>query len=76
MTKDGPSVALFISGADWHARRLVLALRAAGAAVVRTSLTKCRFDTGHPAGIDIPASRTAFPMPFSCARSIAAASRR
>lgn len=50
----GPAVALFISGADWHARRLVLALRSAGAAVVRTSLTKCRFDTGHPAGIVIP----------------------
>lgn len=54
MAEAGPTVALFISGADWHARRLVLALRAAGAAVVRTSLTKCRFATTHPAGIDIP----------------------
>lgn len=50
----GPDVALFISGADWHARRLVLALRAAGAAVTRTSLTRCRFSTAHPAGLDIP----------------------
>jgi tetrahydromethanopterin:alpha-L-glutamate ligase len=50
----GPDVALFISGADWHARRLVKALRAAGAAVTRTSLTRCRFSTTHPAGLDIP----------------------
>lgn len=50
----GPDVALFISGADWHARRLVRALRAAGAAVTRTSLTRCRFATDHPAGLDIP----------------------
>jgi ribosomal protein S6--L-glutamate ligase len=50
----GPDVALFISGADWHARRLVRALRAAGAAVTRTSLTRCRFATAHPAGLDIP----------------------
>ena len=50
----GPDVALFISGADWHARRLVKALRAAGAAVTRTSLTRCRFATAHPAGLDIP----------------------
>lgn len=50
----GPDVALFISGADWHARRLMLALRAAGAAVTRTSLTRCRFATAHPAGLDIP----------------------
>jgi RimK family alpha-L-glutamate ligase len=50
----GPDVALFISGADWHARRLVRALRGAGAAVTRTSLTRCRFSTAHPAGLDIP----------------------
>lgn len=50
----GPDVALFIAGADWHARRLVRALRAAGAAVTRTSLTRCRFSTAHPAGLDIP----------------------
>jgi len=49
----GPDIALFISGADWHARRLVRTLRAAGAAVTRTSLTRCRFATDHPAGIDI-----------------------
>jgi len=54
-------VALFIDGADWHARRLVAAMREAGAEVVRTSLTKCRFDTRHPAGLAIPGFEAGLP---------------
>lgn len=54
-------VVLFIDGADWHARRLVAAMRDAGAEVVRTSLTRCRFDTRHPAGLAIPGFEAGLP---------------
>jgi tetrahydromethanopterin:alpha-L-glutamate ligase len=47
-------IALFIEGADWHASRLLSAMRGAGAEVVRTSLARCRFSTEHPFGIAVP----------------------
>jgi len=50
----GPRIALFIDGADWHARRLADRLAAGGATVVRASLQACRFATDHPAGLAVP----------------------
>jgi len=60
-SRGGLRVALFIDGADWHARRLAAALRAEGAEVVRTSLTRCRFDTGHPFGLAVPGFADSLP---------------
>ena len=49
-------IALFVDEGvgDWHARRLVGALRARGAEVVTTSLKLCAFDTQSPTGLVIP----------------------
>jgi tetrahydromethanopterin:alpha-L-glutamate ligase len=48
-------LALFVdeAGGDWHARRLAKAMRARGATVVITTLTRCAFDTGSPTGLVI-----------------------
>ena len=49
-------LALFVDegNGDWHARRLVKALKAQGAEVVTTTLKLCAFDTASPTGLVIP----------------------
>jgi tetrahydromethanopterin:alpha-L-glutamate ligase len=49
-----PVVALMVDDLDWHARRLVRALRARGAVPITAQLTDCLFDTRQPAGLVIP----------------------
>jgi tetrahydromethanopterin:alpha-L-glutamate ligase len=53
-SRSRPTIALFIDGDDWHARRLERALRAQGAMVITTSLRHCAFDTRRSKGLDIP----------------------
>jgi RimK family alpha-L-glutamate ligase len=46
-----PTVALMGDRLDWHARKLMSALRARGAVPIPARLTDCRFDTRRPAGL-------------------------
>ena len=46
---------------EWHARRIVRALKDMGAEVTVSSLPHCAFDTALPSGIDIPGFKGGLP---------------
>ena len=46
---------------EWHARRIVRALKEMGAEVTVSSLPHCAFDTALPSGIDIPGFKGRLP---------------